>query len=140
MTIAATVLSICGVSTPEDDLNLTDVQFESLVDDYVAATEEWVESYLKRDFDGTYPAGLEQLIIELVCNIIQGQVLRQDTPILDEDATRTRQLVVEVVTPDIKLRLKPYFKRTVGMFGVGTKTRYNTLLDLEDESDIDDVV
>jgi hypothetical protein len=47
--------------------------------------------------------------------------------------------VVEVVTPDIKQRLRPYFKRTIGIFGVGTKTQYNTLLDIEDESDIDNV-
>lgn len=107
------------------------------MDDYVAATEEWVEAHLRRSFDGTYPAGLEQIIIELVCNIIQGQVLRQDTPILDEETTRTRQLVVQVVTPDIRARLRPYFKRTIGLFGVGTKTQYNTLLDVED--DLDDV-
>lgn len=138
MTIAETVLSTCGVTDPPNDLNMGEAAFESLVDTYVTGVVEWIESYLTRSFDGTYPAGLEQLIVELVCNIIQGQMLRQDTPILDEDATRTRQLVVEVVTPDIKLRLKPYFKRTLGIFGVGTKTQYNTLLDIED--DLDDVV
>jgi hypothetical protein len=118
---------------------MEDSDFEDLVDVYVDSTVEWVESYLSRSFDGTYPAGLEQLIIELVCNIIQGQVLRQDTPIIDEDNTRTRQLVVQVVTPDIKARLRPYFKRTIGLFGIGTQTQYDTIMDTLDESDIDDV-
>lgn len=140
MTLTSTILQVCGVNNPEDDLNLTEGEFESLVDTYLDSTIEWVESYLNRDFEGTYPSGLEQILIEIVCNIIQGQVLRQDTPILDEENTRTRQLIIQVITPDLKTRLRPYFKRSIGMFGVGTKTQYDTLLDIEDDSDIDDVV
>lgn len=140
MALVDTIKLVCGVNDAEEDLNITDEEFTTLLEAYIDATEEWVQSYLNREFV-MWPSGLEQIVIEMVCNIIKAQILRLDLPTYDtENQTyNIRRMVEEVVSDDIRLRLRPYAGRRIGMFGIGTKAQYDTLMDSEEDSELDNV-
>lgn len=141
MDLEDTIKLFSGIQDPTQDLKLTEEQFDELITYYITSVTEWFTMYLNKTYT-TLPAGLEQILVEIVSNIFKTQLQRQDLPILDtEDEGNTRTLIDNVITQDILRRLAPYKKKSrIGIFGIGTKTQFNTLMDTLDEDDIDDVV
>lgn len=140
MTVSDTIKVFCGVQDPTEDLNITEEEFDTLITYYIASVTDWLEYYLDKEYE-TLPSGLELMVIEMVSNIINNEMQRQDLPVMDTEDAPTQQKIDAVVSEDIMLRLKPYKKKQrITVTGIGTQTQYETLLDIEDDSDIDDVV
>ncbi len=140
MTVADTIKLFDGIKDPTEDLNLTEEQYDTLITYYIEAVTDWFTYYLGQTYT-TLPTGLEHILVEMVANIINNQAQRQDMPVMDTEDSPTKQVIDAVVSEDVKLRLKPYIKKPrITITGIGTKTQYETILDLEDEEDIDDVV
>lgn len=140
MTVSDTIKVFCGVQDPTEDLNITEEEYDTLITYYIASVTDWLEYYLDKEYE-TLPSGLELIVIEMVSNIINNEMQRQDLPVMDTEDAPTQQKIDAVVSEDIMLRLKPYKKKQrITVTGIGTQTQYETLLDIEDDGDIDDVV
>lgn len=135
MTVSDTIKQIDGIQDPTEDLNLTSEEYDALIDNYILAVTDWLEYYLDKEYT-VLPDGLEQILTEIVANMINSVGQRQDMPVMDTEETPSKQVIEAVLTSDIVLRLKPYKKKTrIGIMGVGTKTQYDALLDIEDDDD-----
>lgn len=109
------VLADCGVKAT--DFKQTDEEFTASINTYLTSTREWVATYIKQKYENN-PPGLDQIIVEIVCNIIRNKVIRQGDPISDDEDS-TPNYVGRAVSADIQLRLKPYRQRQkVRIFGV----------------------
>lgn len=102
---------------PSEDFKLTDEQYSTLIDGYLTSTKDFLTSYLNRTYTA-YPEGLNQIIVEIVCNILRNKSIRQSDPVNTDDEA-TPLYIGRTLTTDIQLRLKPYIKRqSIRVFGV----------------------
>lgn len=116
MAIIDRVKEYCGVKST--DVNLSDNDFDSAIGGYIESVEDWLTTYLGQNYE-TYPAGIEQIIVEIVSNILRNQVIRKGVSMVSTESEESSNYVEREITDDIKQRLKPYIKRSrIRVFGV----------------------
>lgn len=113
-TLLEEIQQTCGFTYK--DLGYTgDEEFNKAIEIYIRAIQTWINTYTHQNYplnEEKYPVDLKEIVREIVNKILATDSFQKDLPIFDNENYKPAEIIQNIITPDIILRLQPYIQKS----------------------------